>query len=154
MVKKSLISRGANRIHCLLASILMDAWRLSSELRVLSTSHHQSNRPQFTESEGRHSGTRMSLWVLVVNITYSFCNVNFQMLQLGANSTTLNMLQWITISFNTKSFIKKKNVVITMVLEHKMLQSYNSHWLEIVWLSFYWRLLSMYASLKEGEIHS
>jgi len=48
MVKKPFIIRGANRIHCLLASILLDAWRLSSELRILSTSHHQSNWPQFT----------------------------------------------------------------------------------------------------------
>lgn len=53
---------------------------------VPSTSQHRSHCPQCSHWQQTHSGTSKS---------HSFCYVNFQMLQLGANSVTLNMPQWI-----------------------------------------------------------
>lgn len=87
MKKNSFIIRGAILFT---GKPLMDAWRLTSELGMLSTSYHQSKWLQFTHWRGDTQAPGC-LWGSQLIIIYSLCNSNIHMLQLGVNST-VNML--------------------------------------------------------------
>lgn len=65
---------------------LMDAWRLTSELDMLSTSYHQSKWLQFTHWRGdiQAPGYLRGSQLIII---YSLCSSNIHMLQLGMNST-------------------------------------------------------------------